>query len=197
IPVFGLIAARIYLPQEKITFRKLLGILLGLFGLAVIFLEQLSIDNYAALAGSFAIVVGAFAAAFSSVLVKAKGKPIDPAATLFTQMLIGLIPIVIYSLLFEGLPSFDKFTFPVIFSLLYLSVVGTIGAFWLYYWLLRQVESTKAMMISLVTPFIAVIFGAIFLDEQLNLQSMLGGLLIISSIGLIIFNRTKLNPTNA
>jgi drug/metabolite transporter (DMT)-like permease len=41
-------------------------------------------------------------------------------------------------------------------AVLYLAVVGTIAAFWLYYWLLQRVESTKAMTIALVTPLVAV-----------------------------------------
>jgi drug/metabolite transporter (DMT)-like permease len=70
---------------------------------------------------------------------------------------------------------------------LYLTLFGTIAAFWLYYWLLSRIESTKAMMISLVTPLIAVLIGSIFLGERLPPQTLFGGVLIISGIGLIVF----------
>ncbi|MDI1241742.1 MAG: DMT family transporter, partial [bacterium] len=63
----------------------------------------------------------------------------------------------------------------------------------LYYWLLSRIESTKAMMISLVTPLLAVILGAVFLGESLPPQTFAGGLLIIGSIGLIVFRR-KVEP---
>jgi len=72
---------------------------------------------------------------------------------------------------------------------LYLTVLGTIAAFWLYYWLLSKIESTKAMMISLVTPLIAVIIGAIVLGETLPPQTFFGGVLILASIGLIVFKK--------
>jgi drug/metabolite transporter (DMT)-like permease len=58
---------------------------------------------------------------------------------------------------------------------------------------LSKIESTKAMMISLVTPLIAVIIGGIFLGERLPVQTLLGGVLILASIGLIVF-RKKLKP---
>jgi len=48
-------------------------------------------------------------------------------------------------------------------------------------------------MISLVTPLIAVIIGGIFLGERLPVQTFFGGVLIIASIGLIVF-RKKLKP---
>ncbi|HYJ90519.1 MAG TPA: DMT family transporter, partial [Pyrinomonadaceae bacterium] len=76
-------------------------------------------------------------------------------------------------------------------SVLYLTLVGTIAAFWLYYWLLSRIESTKAMMISLVTPLIAVIVGAVTIGETLPPQTFVGGLMIVGSIGLIVF-RTRI-----
>jgi drug/metabolite transporter (DMT)-like permease len=45
------------------------------------------------------------------------------------------------------------------------------------------------MMISLVTPLIAVVIGGIFLGERLPPQTFFGGLLILASIGLIVFRR--------
>ena len=77
---------------------------------------------------------------------------------------------------------------------MYLTIAGTIAAFWLYYWLLGRIESTKAMMISLVTPLIAVIIGAIVLGETLPPQTGIGGLLIIASIGLIVFRKKRMEP---
>lgn len=44
-------------------------------------------------------------------------------------------------------------------------------------------------MISLVTPLIAVLVGNVFLGETLPPQTLIGGLLILSSIGLIVFRR--------
>jgi len=105
------------------------------------------------------------------------------------QMICGLPAIVVYSLVAEGDPRSFDWTWQAIICALYLSIFGTIAAFWLYYWLLSKIESTKAMMISLVTPLIAVIIGAITIGEQLPPQTALGGLLIVASIGLIVFRR--------
>ena len=52
-----------------------------------------------------------------------------------------------------------------------------------------KIESTKAMMISLITPLLAVVIGAVVLGEKLPPQTFVGGLLIIGSIGLIVFRR--------
>ena len=193
ITVFGLALAWLHLPAERITWLKVFAVLLGIVGVTTIFIEQLQVNNVWAFAGCVAIVVGAYAAAHASILVKAFGGNLHPASLVFGQMICGILPLILYGLIKEGNPLYFHWTWRAIFSVLYLTIFGTIAAFWLYYWLLSKVESTKAMMISLVTPLIAVIIGWIVLGEKLPPQTIFGGILILASIGLIVF-RKKLKP---
>jgi drug/metabolite transporter (DMT)-like permease len=189
ITVFGLVLAWIHLPNERITGVKIAAVLLGICGVAIIFIEQLQINSVLAFAGCIAIVVGAYAAAHGSILVKAYGGNLHPATLVFGQMICGILPIIIYALTVEGNPLKLNWTWKAVISVLYLTIFGTIAAFWLYYWLLSKIESTRAMMISLVTPLIAVIVGWIFLNEKLPAQTIFGGLLILASIGLIVIKK--------
>lgn len=191
ISVFGLLLAWIFLPNERITKLKVIAVLLGIVGVAVIFVEQLQINDFWAFMGCAAIVIGAYAAAQSSILVKAKGTALHPAMLLFCQMLCGIPFVIIYALTVEGNPLKHKWTAGAILSVLYLTIFGTVLAFWFYYWLLSKIESTKAMMISLVTPLLAVVIGAIFLNEKLPPQTFFGGILILGSIGLIVFRKKQ------
>lgn len=194
ITVFGLILAWYFLPNERITKLKVFAVCLGIVGVAVIFFDQLRVQSLMAFLGSVGIVVGAYAAAQASILVKAKGGAFHPAALLFCQMICGLPAVIVYSLVGEGNPFAFNWTARAVGCVLYLTVFGTVAAFWLYYWLLGKIESTKAMMISLVTPLLAVIIGAIVLGETLPPQTGLGGLLIIAGIGLIVFRRKRIEP---
>jgi drug/metabolite transporter (DMT)-like permease len=47
------------------------------------------------------------------------------------------------------------------------------------------------MMISLVTPLLAILIGDVTIGEMLPPQTFLGGIMIIGSIGLIVFRRTN------
>ncbi len=189
ITVFGLALAWIHLPSERITGLKIFAVFLGIVGVAIIFLEQLQINDFWAFTGCVAIVIGAYAAAHASILIKAHGGGMHPVTLVFGQMLCGILPIIIYALTVEGNPLNLNWTRQAIICVLYLTIFGTIAAFWLYYWLLSKIESTKAMMISLVTPLIAVILGGIFLGEKLLPQTFFGGILILASIGLIVFRK--------
>jgi len=197
ITVFGLPLAWIYLPEERITKQKILAVVIGITGVAVIFIDQLRIESFMAFLGCAAIVFGALAAAQASILVKARGSGVHPASLVFTQMICGLPALIIYSFLREGNPTTFNWSTRAIVCIVYLAVLGTITAFWLYYWLLKRVESTKAMMISLVTPLIAVVIGSIVLGETLPLQTFVGGILIMASIGLIVFRRNRVSERAA
>lgn len=184
IPAFGLILARIYV-GEQITGLKIASILLGLTGVAVIFREQLFLYGEMAFLGSLAVVVGAFGASYASVLTKAKGISHHPAALVFWQMFVGHLPLWAVGLLKEGSPLNFRWTWQALICVLYLSVFGSIVAFWLYYWLLSKIDVTKAMMIAFVTPLVAVLVGSIF-GEKLEIQTLIGGALVLLSVFLIV-----------
>jgi drug/metabolite transporter (DMT)-like permease len=189
ITVFGLLLAWIFLPTEKITGLKIFAVLLGVIGVAVIFIEQLRIESVMAFLGCVAIVAGAYCAAQASILIKARGSSLHPASLVCAQIICGLPAILVYALVAEGNPLKFNWSWRALACVVYLTVPGTIAAFWLYYWLLSRIESTKAMMISLVTPLIAVLIGAVFLSERLPPQTLFGGILIIGSVGLIAFRK--------
>jgi drug/metabolite transporter (DMT)-like permease len=194
ITVFGLILAWFFLPNERITPQKVIAVLIGILGVTIIFIDQLRVENWMAFLGCVAIVAGSYAAAQASILIKAKAGGMHPASLVLGQMLCSLPFIIVYSSLVEGNVLSFHWTWRAIVCVLYLTVFGTVAAFWLYYWLLSRIESTKAMMISLVTPLIAVIVGAITIGETLPPQTFFGGLLIIASIGLIVFRKRNRKP---
>jgi drug/metabolite transporter (DMT)-like permease len=187
--VFGLVLAWIHLPHERITVVKMTAVGLGVAGVAVVFSDQLRVQSVLAFWASVGIVFSGYAAAQASILVKAKGGGMNPATMLFGQMLCGLPPLVVLAFIVEGNPLAIHWTWRAVACVLYLAVLGTIAAFWLYYWMLNRVESTIAMMLSVVTPIIAVLVGWIILDERLPPQTALGGALIIAGIALIALRR--------
>jgi drug/metabolite transporter (DMT)-like permease len=187
--VFGLVLAWIFLPSERITPVKIMAVCLGVAGVVVVFSDQLRVQSMIAFIASVGVVISGYAAAQAAILVKAKGGSLHPATMLFGQMVCGLPPNVAYGFIVEGNPFVFHWTWQAMTAVLYLAVLGTVAAFWLFYWLLRRVESTIATMISVVTPLIAVVIGWIVLDERLPPQTSLGGLLIISSIALIALRR--------
>ncbi|HEX7720600.1 MAG TPA: EamA family transporter [Pyrinomonadaceae bacterium] len=196
-PAFGLVIAHLYLPYERLTTRKVIGVLMGVVGVAIIFSDQLTIAGHLALLGSVALVASAFFGAYSNVLVKAYAMEIDPQVLAAGQMIFGFPPLLIIGIATEGNPFRFHWTMTAVVSLAYLVVVGSVIAFALYYWLVRHMEVTKTMLIALVTPVVAVLLGMIVLHEKLNWRLFVGAACIISGIGLIVLrNRQKTVSTS-
>ncbi|HEX8847059.1 MAG TPA: EamA family transporter [Pyrinomonadaceae bacterium] len=191
IPVFGLILAHLHLPAERITMPKLVGVVLGIAGVALIFSNQIETGGTSAFQGSAAIVIGAFGAAYSNVLIKARGSRLDYATLAAGQMLFGLVPLLIIGIVFEGNPLELHWTPLAVFSLFYLALVGSSVAFLLYYWLVGHMEVTKTMLIALVTPLLAVSLGMIVRGEELTWRIFVGGVCIMSGIGVIALRRLR------
>jgi drug/metabolite transporter (DMT)-like permease len=171
------------------TALKVVGVLLGVFGVAVIFSDQLTIAGSMALLGSVALVLSAVFGSYSNVLVKAYGGKIDPQILAASQMVFGFVPLLAAGFATEGNPLEFRWTLPAFLSLMYLVIVGSVIAFWLYYWLVRNMDVTNTMLIALVTPVVAVILGMLVLHEQLNWRLVAGSACIIFGLGLIVWRK--------
>jgi len=191
IPAFGLLFAHLHLPAERLTPLKVLGVVLGVLGVAVIFSNQLSLAGPSAFAGCVAIVISAAGAAYSNVLIKAYGGKLEPTIIAAMQMTFGLIPILIIGMVWEGNPFDFRWTGMALISVFYLAVVGSVIAFILYYWLIQHMDVTNTMLIALVTPVTAVILGMIVLKEKLDWRTIAGGILVLSGIALVVIRRRK------
>ena len=191
IPAFGLVIAHFYLPTERMTPAKIVGVMLGIVGVGIVFSHQLAVAGGKAFAGCVGVVVSSAVVAYSNVLVKARAKNLDPAILAAGQMLFGLIPLLLIGIPLEGNPFNFRWTWMAVASLFYLAVVGSVIAFLLYYWLVQNMDVTKSMLIALVTPVVAVILGMIVLHEELSWRTVAGGAMIIGGIGLIVFHRAR------
>jgi len=191
LPAFGLVIAHFYLPGERMTLPRIVGVLLGVLGVAVIFSNQLHMSGPRALWGSTALVGSAFCAAYANVLVKRYGLNLQPSVLAAGQMLFGLVPLLLIGIPLEGNPLNFHWTRMAVISLFYLAIVGTVVAFWLYYWLMHNMDVTKTMLIALVTPVVAVVLGLLALKEEMHWRTLIGGALIISGLSLIVLRRGK------
>jgi len=183
-PAFGLVIAHLHLPAERMTWPKIVGVVLGICGVGVVFSNQLSIAGGQALAGCVAVVASSVFVAYSNVLIKAHGKKLEPSILAAGQMFFGLIPLLVIGIPLEGNPLHYRWTPLALVSLFYLAIVGSVIAFLLYYWLIHNMDVTKTMMISLVTPVVAVILGLVVLREKLDWRTIAGGAMIMSGIAL-------------
>lgn len=186
IPAFGLIFAHFHLPGERLSWAKIIGVVLGVLGVGVVFSNQLAVAGWQALAGCVALTLSSIFVAYSNVLVKARGTKMDPAILAAGQMFFGTLLLVAVGIALEGSPLRLHWTPMALVALLYLSLIGSVIAFLLYYWLVVNIDVTKSMLIALVTPVVAVLLGMIVLNEQIGWRTLIGGAMIMLGISFIV-----------
>jgi len=191
VPLFGLPLAHRYLASESLTRRKVAGVLLGVIGVAIVCSGQLGVGGPLAFWASLGIIFAALATAHAGVLIKAGGTHMEPSVLAGVQMAGGCIPLLLGGMLLEGNPLHYHWT-PLAWAALgYLTILGSVIAFLMYYWLIRHTEVTWVLMIPLVTPLVAVAFGVLFGGEVVGWHTALGGAAIIGGVALAVLRMDK------
>ena len=75
----------------------------------------------------------------------------------------------------------------IVFSVIAVSIVGHSA----YYSLVKKYDVTLVMPFTLMVPIWAVIASVIFLNEQVTLQLVVGGLICLAGVGLIAMRQNK------
>jgi drug/metabolite transporter (DMT)-like permease len=186
VPLFGLPLAHRYLASEPLNRWKVAGVLLGVVGVAVVCSGQLGVGGHLAFWACLGIIFAALITAHAGVLIKAGGTHIEPSVMAGVQMAGGCIPLLLGGVLLEGSPFQFHWTPMAWAALGYLTILGSVIAFLMYYWLIRHTDVSWVLMIPLVTPLVAVGFGVLFAREAVGWHTALGGSAIIGGVALAV-----------
>ena len=98
----------------------------------------------------------------------------------------ALGPLTAYAALAEGNPLDTTWTMTAALSVLYLALLGSVAGAWLNYWLLARIGATRLLVMGLLEPLIAVLMGAAFLGESINVRTLAGGCCILIGVALVL-----------
>ncbi len=203
--------ALLYASHQKkpITFDLWLGFALALSGVLLVVLPSLSMNlAWAVILPMAAVVVGELFYSVGSVGCAAivREGEIDALSLNAWQSLIGGLGLLLLSCLWEGhawrnAAWMDQPT--AWLSLVYLSLMGTVVAASIYFWLIDRMNPVFASLWLYISPVIAVMVGAAVLKEPIGHTTLPGTALIVAGVflannGLPIMRRylnRRLQPT--
>jgi drug/metabolite transporter (DMT)-like permease len=182
-PFFMVLFARAFL-SESPTKGGIFGLLFG-FGGAILIASPTGYSSAINPIGLVSILLAAATWASGSVLIKKTGL-VGPHAPfcVAVQLTMSFVCLSGISLWQEGLTSIDLTTLGVA-SLLYGSIPGLAIPFLMWSEILRRGSAIKASATAYLVPLFAIACGFFFLGDRLTLQEMIGGLLIISGVGIV------------
>lgn len=177
-PLAAAILGAIFVGERSLTRIKLVGMLLGALGLAVIFIHGDTLGHPQALAGLFAVLCAVVAYSGGMVWLKQIGDDSPPLATTVGSLTVSLPLFGLVWWLTDGhLPDIVPPRAEA--AIAYLGVFGSVIGFALYYYVIKHLETSKVALITLVTPVIALLLGAWLNGEEIGLRLWLGTGLIL------------------
>jgi drug/metabolite transporter (DMT)-like permease len=183
--IFGVLAAALFFADERISPRKAVGVLLGFAGVATaIGLENLAQFDIRSLA-QLAVIGGTVSYALASVWARKtlSGQPPQVAAAgMVTGATLIMLPT---AWVFEGPITLDLAT-PTLVAITYYALAATALAYLLYYRVLAMAGSGNLMLVTLLIAPVAIILGAVLLDEVLRPAAYAGFALL--ALGLIVLD---------
>jgi drug/metabolite transporter (DMT)-like permease len=190
-PLQTALVAHFVLPDERLTARRFLGVLVGFGGIAVLFSGDFQALGGGQVARAAAMMlIAPLCAALANVAVKRWGGGIHPFSIAAVPMAITAVLMGALSRLVEaGRPV--TFNTPAVLALLYLGLIGSALPFTLYFWLLRRQSATGMSMINYATPVLAVAIGTVFLGEPITLRIVLGAALVLVGVAVAMRKGTK------
>jgi drug/metabolite transporter (DMT)-like permease len=182
------------LARERIALATRLSVLVGLAGLALVVIPSGGGGSNAI--GLAIAVVATISWSLGSFFGHRLPLPRDGFVATAWQMLSAGVFLLVLGVATGEPWTMDSagFSFESIAALFYLGVVGTLIGFTAYAWLLRNAPISKVVTHQYVNPLVAIVLGAVLLDEQLTLATGIGAALIVGSVFVAVRQEGRTSP---
>ena len=175
--------AHFFAPSETVDKRKLIGFIIGFVGILLLFDvhgASVSLEKHEFF-GGLACLLAATCYAISSIIMK-RLSAVNPVGLSALSMLVGALLSVAFALATEGGP-------PVIASdtmsvVIILAIIPTAFANLMRIRIIRQSGPIFLSSVSYLVPAWAVLFGALFLGEEVTYSLVLSLTLILSGVAI-------------
>jgi drug/metabolite transporter (DMT)-like permease len=181
-PLFSAIISAWFL-KESLNLRKIAGLILGFVGVGVLVgLGPVPLNRDLFLACTLS-VLAAVSYGFGAVYTRINTSKVSSLAlATYSQLFAALV-------LMPATPFvIESFTPLALGSAVALGLICTAIAYLIYFRLIQTIGATKATMVTYLAPAFAIVWGVVFLQEQLGLGSYLGFGLILLSVVLVSGN---------
>jgi drug/metabolite transporter (DMT)-like permease len=186
----GLLVFGLAFHEERFSWRRLAGIVIGAGGLALLFAHRADGDyGPRVAAGIAAVAVGTLAYCLGSIWSRPLVRHAPPMAVGALQMLIGGGLLAPFAWAFERPDASALATMgspAVLASMAWLVVAGGVAGMTIYLRLIRDWGPTRAGMYAFVAPIVATAMGAAFLGERLGWLEITGAVLMLGAAALVL-----------
>src|SRR5689334_20811690 len=180
VPLFTILIAHYLLRDDKMTWPKVLGLLIGFAGVIVLMSKDVG-ESFGSVLGQLAVVLASVFYAISAVFARRTTED-TPGILRSAGPLVSATLVMWLATFFVESPVEIPQLGITWIALLFLGVLGSGLAFVMLYYLIHEIGPTRTSMVTYLFPLGGVILGVAFLNEELSWQLLIGAVLIIFSL---------------
>jgi len=188
VPLFTMLAAPLFITDERITPIRLVGLAGGFIGVLILLSPELKVGGNSSILAEIAMFGGAILYAGSSIFARRTTEGLSPGDQALLQMSFGVF-YVCAIVFFTGQPVVLP-RLPITWgAVAWLGILGSAVGTVLFFDLIHSIGPTRTVIVSYVFPLVGVLLGVVVLHETIVWQEIVGGLLILS--GVVFINSIK------
>lgn len=182
--LFYVCFSALFFKDDRITARKLVGVILGFLGIIAVNISGTSLKFHI---GDALIIGASFCTVFSNVISKKVFEKVNPIASTGISQLFGGIILLIVGYILGGSVSFKLNSD--ILIMVYICIASCIS-YCIWFTVVKKGQLSKLFIIKFAEPVFATIIGACLLGEDiLKLEYIIGFILI--AFGIYISSTVK------
>lgn len=184
VPLFTILLAPFFIPDDRWSLPKLFGLLVGFIGVVILMSDRVEgASNYTL--GIITMLFGALSYAVAAVYGRWKMRELSTEIQAFGQMLMAVL--IIWPVTLAVDVPFVLPHLPMTWlAALWMGFLGSAAGTLMFFSLLSEVGPTRTTLTSYIFPLVGVLLGTLALDEAVTWRLLAGGGLIIS--GVVIVN---------
>ncbi len=183
-PAWATILSRLIL-GEPLTLAKLLGVGLGITGLALLVWPDMRAFGAAPL-GAIFMLCAALSWAGGSVLLKHIPWTMPAVSLTGWQLLIGSVPVLLGTLLLEPVTALFHLSAKALWATAYITVLGVVGGYLAWVRIVQMFPVSLASVGTLVVPIIGVFSSAILLGEPIGVREIAALFLVVAGVAVVL-----------
>lgn len=188
---FTVILARVFFPDDRITWQKVVGILLGFTGILVVSGGVSSSDSFFSM-GVILLVSATFSGSVGAIMVKKFSYNRSPLQMTAWQMFLGSILLLILGRFSP--PSSSVILTPLAITLTIYSALISAVAFTLWNYLLKYNKAGEISFFKFAIPLFGTLLSILILNEPFSWFLFIPLILVSTGILLVTLNSSSHKP---
>jgi drug/metabolite transporter (DMT)-like permease len=177
-PLFTALFAVAYDQSQRVTGMRLAGVVLGFGGVVLLVGFELSGGEHA-VAGGLAVVAASACYGLGGLFAGRRFPGLETPLVALGTLVWATLFVLPFGAAAASSPSWEALA-----SVLYLGVAATGVAYLLYFGLIVGAGASKAVLVTYLVPSLALVYGAVFLDENVTALSLAGLALVLAGVAL-------------